>query len=1190
MRRIYPKLSALAFLLVLLFVSGNIYSQTFQWARAAAGQGFDYGNYITTDDSGNVYLSGQFEYDCNFGPKTVSTAGQHDIFVAKYNSSGTLIWVKRAGSTDGDAGHGIGLDAQRNIYTTGEFEKTCYFSVTDSVTVGGTNINNIYISKYDNNGNLVWLRSVVSNGDGRGRALACDTAGNIYFTGSFARNANFGGINISYYGYADAFLAKYNKDGNAVWVRKSGGTSDDKGKGVALDNFGNVFLCATFTNTANISGHFLSASGLYDSYIVKYDTSGNYIWAVKAGGTDTTKMAGITTDSDGNAYVTGYFIDSATFGTTTLISQGSYDFFIAKYNANGEFVWAKRGGGSYEDFGQGISYDSRRNLIYVTGQFDYMATFDGMPVSSVGNRDVFVSCWDTSGSIQWINTGGGAKRDAGFCVTQDTLGNVFASGFVDEGGTFGNQSIVGDTLADIFVTKISPPLTAQPTVSSSGISSSISNCTDINLSWTAGNGTYRIVVAKSGSSVNSFPNDGNSYVDNATFGSGSYLGSGCYVVYSGSGNACTITGLTVGTRYYFAIIEFNGTGVFSNYNTTQYAVANVLANSFIVNASAAPAFICPGNSTTLTALGGVSYTWSPATGLSATTGSSVTATLNSSITYTITATDGNGCNAVTSLPVTVNPLPNVSLPNFADACISSSSVVLTGGTPAGGSYSGSFVNAGSFNPAAAGTGNHSIVYSYTDANGCSNADTATINVRALPSVNLNTQSALCLNASAVSLTGGTPSGGTYSGTGVSNGMFNPSVAGSGMHIITYNYSDAFGCASSDTATILVNGLPSVTIGTFNSVCINASSFILSGGSPANGVYSGTGVISGSFFPNVAGAGTHTITYTYTDANGCAGNASSQITVNALPVVTVGPFNSVCQNSGAITLTSGNPAGGVYSGSGVSNGIFTPSSIGSNTIIYSYTDGNGCSTFATSSIQVNALPSVSISPFTPVCQNSGLVTLTGGNPAGGTWTGNNVSSGTFNPVQTGNNMVIYNYTDGNGCSNFATANLTVNALPSVSLGSDTTICMYHNIMLNAGAGFASYLWSTGAVTQSVTIDSTGIGIGTGSVSVTVTNAANCSATDQIQITFDICAKVADVKGQSPIGIVYPNPFTDQFTVFTDEKENGIAITFSDVLGNIILKKTISTPTEIIRPEVAEGIYFLRIEKGKTVTTVKLLKTK
>ncbi|MCX6273909.1 MAG: SBBP repeat-containing protein [Bacteroidetes bacterium] len=1255
-------LSSIALVMILSFFSQNTFSQTYQWANAAAGQGFDYGNYITTDDSGNVYVSGQFEYDCYFGTKMVSTAGQHDIFLAKYNSAGTLKWLKSAGGSDGDAGHGIGMDANRNIYTSGEFETTCHWTASDSATVGGNGINNIYITKYDNNGNLIWLRNAVSNGDSRGRALVTDTAGNSYFTGSFSRNCAFGSINLTYFGSGDAFLAKYDKNGNAIWAKKAGGTSDDKGKGVALDNFGNVFLCATFTNTANISGNTVFASGKYDSFIAKYDTAGNYQWAVKAGGNDTTKMSGIATDNDGNSYVTGYFIDSTTFGTTTLHSLGSYDFFIAKYDASGNFVWAKRGGGANEDFGQGISFDKRRNLIYISGQFDYQANFDGLAVTSAGNRDIFISAWDTSGSIQWIKTGGGTQRDAGFGVANDTLGNVLATGFVDGGGVFGSNTIVGDSLSDIFVTKLAPPIASQPTVAASAISSSVSNCTDISLSWTNGNGAYRIVVAKAGSAVSVFPVDGNYYNASAVFGSGSYLGSGNYIVYSGSSNACTVTGLTAGTRYHFAVIEYNGSGIQTNYNTTSYLVTNALASIFTVTASATPAAICPGSSTSLTASGGVTYSWSPSTGLSATTGSSVTATLNSSITYTITATDAGGCISTTTLPVTVNPLPTVTLGNIPDACITTTAVAMAGGSPAGGTYSGSFVNAGVFNPSAAGIGPHNITYSYTDGNGCSNTATASINVRALPVVMVNTQNAICINASPVALAGGTPAGGTYSGTGVTSGNFDPSAAGVGSQIITYSYADAFGCANSDTATILVNALPTVTLSSFNPVCVNAASFSLSGGSPAGGVYSGTGVTSGSFFPNVSGAGTHTITYIYSDANGCSANATNTITVNALPVVTLGSFSAVCQNSGPVTLTGGSPAGGAYSGSGVSNGVFTPSSVGSNTIIYNYTDGNGCSNFATSSILVNTLPTVTINPFNAVCQNSGSFALTGGNPAGGTWTGGNVSAGSFNPINAGSNMVIYNYTNANGCSNFATTSILVNALPAVTitpfngvcegsssfaltggnpaggtwsgtnvaggvfspvtlgansiayaftdangctgnanstitvnplpvvaLGGATTICMYSNISLNAGAGYTAYQWSNGATTQTILVDTTGTGIGTATFTVTVTNSNNCSGSDDINITFDICAGVAPLTEQPPLGIVFPNPFSNEFTVFTDAREQGIQVTFSDVLGNIIMKRTLTSSSETIRPNVPAGIYFLRIEKGKTINTIKVVKT-
>ncbi len=1182
---------AILFALCAIIYSEKSTAQTYQWAKSASSQGYDYGNGIITDDSGNVYIAGQIEYSCDFGNGVVlNTAGKHDIFLAKYNSAGTLKWAKRAGGPGGDVGWGIGLDASRNIYLTGEVENGAGFAPGDTIYVNG-GPNNAFLAKYNNDGAFLWVERAGGNADAKGRPLVVDPAGYIYSSGYFTGAANFGTQNITATAGNDMFLAKWDTAGNCIWVKKGGGNSEDRGRGLALDASGNVFVTGTFTSSANFSGTNITGTGWNDTYTAKYNSSGTLQWVRTGSGTDTTRAMAAACDNNGNVYITGYFINSTTFGSTTLTSLGSYEFFMAKYDASGNLIWAKRGGGPNEDFGQGISFDKKSNLLYVTGQFDSQATFDGLSVTSAGNRDVFISAWDTSGSIQWIKTGGGSQRDAGFAVANDTLGNIFGTGFFDfPSASFGTNTVSGDSLANIFVTKISPAFASEPTTASTNISSTIINCNDVNLTWTSGNGSSRMVIAKAGSAVSIFPVDGNYYTANSTFGNGSYLGSGNYVVYSGSGNSCTVTGLTVGTHYYFAVVEFNGSGVTSNYNTSSYLTANAIANSFNVTASSFPTSFCPGGTAALTASGGLTYTWSPATGLDATTGSTVNATLNSSVTYTVNATDINGCHAATTVSVTVNPLPTVTLNNLTDACITSTSVALTGGSPAGGTYSGSFVTAGTFDASSAGLGSHDIFYSYTDGNGCSNADTASINVRALPTVDVSTQNSVCINASPVALTNGTPAGGTYSGTGVSSGNFDPSVTGTGVQIITYSYVDTFGCANSDTATIMVNALPTVTLGTFNSVCVNGSAVVLSGGSPAGGTYNGTSVVSGNFYPNIAGVGQFTITYAYSDANGCMNNASNTITVNALPTVTLGSFNAVCQNSGGVTLTGGLPAGGLYSGSNVGGGVFTPTVVGSNTIIYNYTDGNGCSNFATSTIMVNVLPTVTVSPFNPVCQNTPAFALTGGSPAGGIWTGSGVAAGNFYSTTLGNNTVIYNYTDGNGCTNHANTTIVVNANPVVALGVDTTVCANSNILIDAGAGYTSYLWSTGATTQSILVDTVGIGIGTTIVTVTVSNAANCTANDNIHIMFDICAGINPITQQPPLAIVYPNPFSDELTIYSDANEKNITITFCDVLGNIILKKTISKSTETINPDVPAGIYFLRVEKGKTVSTIKVVKTK
>jgi gliding motility-associated-like protein len=427
---------------------------------------------------------------------------------------------------------------------------------------------------------------------------------------------------------------------------------------------------------------------------------------------------------------------------------------------------------------------------------------------------------------------------------------------------------------------------------------------------------------------------------------------------------------------------------------------------------------------------------------------------------------------------------------------------LSGGSPAGGTYSGTGVSGGNFDPATAGSGTHTITYSYTDINGCTNSANNTITVNALPTVNVGPFTDVCISAPLFALSGGNPAGGYYSGTGVSSNNFDPAVAGIGIHFINYTYTDGNGCTNTNNAPLTVYALPNVTLGAFTDVCISAAPFALSGGSPAGGTYSGTGVSGGNFDPSIAGIGTHTITYTYTDGNSCTNSANNTITVYNLPSVNLSAFADVCINAPTFALSGGTPAGGNYSGTGVSGNNFSPSvaGIGTHTITYTYTDGNGCSNSTNGSITVNGLPTVTLSAQSAVCISAPSFPLSGGSPSGGTYSGNGVSGGNFSPAGAGagTHTITYTYTDGNGCTNTANNTLTVYALPTVSVASFANVCISaSSFPLSGGSPVGGTYSGTGV--SGGNFDPAVAGVGTFTVTYSYTDGNGCSATASEDIT-------------------------------------------------------------------------------------------
>lgn len=409
--------------------------------------------------------------------------------------------------------------------------------------------------------------------------------------------------------------------------------------------------------------------------------------------------------------------------------------------------------------------------------------------------------------------------------------------------------------------------------------------------------------------------------------------------------------------------------------------------------------------------------------------------------FSITVTNQNGCTATQAYAVNILCPPSIAtIATFPPACSDQGLITLTGGSPLGGTYSGIGVTNGVFDPT---VGTQLITYTFVDIYTCDNIISTSITVNDPPIVTMSALPDVCSNESPVNLTGGSPLGGTYSGVGVTFNNFDPSV---GTQTITYTYTDNNTCTASTNAVLMVLNAPNVSIAALPSLCLLSSNYVLIEGSPMGGIYSGNGVSNGEFDLSV---GTSTITYTYTDSNnGCEASASGTLTVNAAPVVTLSTLPTLCSNAASYQLTEGSPVGGTYSGSGVTGNQFNSAS-GSSTITYAYTDAStGCSASASGTINVNNAPSVTLSALPTLCINDPSITLTQGSPAGGAYSGTNVTGNTFNPISTGTITVTYSFTNGSGCSGVASSNIVVNSCVGINEIAFDDVNVYPNPASNS----------------------------------------------------------------------------------------------------------------------------------------------
>ena len=342
----------------------------FQWAKNAVGVNAESGESIAVDANGNVLVAGHFfSSTVSFGTFSLTSNGMFDFFIVKYDPAGNVLWAKSGGGQFFDYAKAIVTDNTGNVYVAGNYySPTITVGNSTLTSVGGADG---FLIKYNTAGNQIWAKNIGGDMDDLINGITADQNGNIYITGSFQSSSLVcDNYTLTSPGSAEAFVTKYNGSGNVIWARNFEGTNDDDGNAIAVDGSENVFITGKYASPfLTIDSYTLTNQGSSDAFVTKLDALGNALWAKSAGGSFNDSGYEITLDPFGNTYIAGDFNSSTlTVESFTLSNFGNFDFFIAKYNSAGNAIWAKAEGDINDEVCTGLSTDVNANL-YITGHF-----------------------------------------------------------------------------------------------------------------------------------------------------------------------------------------------------------------------------------------------------------------------------------------------------------------------------------------------------------------------------------------------------------------------------------------------------------------------------------------------------------------------------------------------------------------------------------------------------------------------------------------------------------------------------------------------------------------------------------------------------------------------------------------------------------------------------------------------------
>ena len=870
----------------------------------AFGQVTEYNSQVQENDraisvlysnDGNIVVVGEY-----------SNSSGKDIYFAKLTPQGAVLSAKR-------------FDAGQN-----ETPSSMIKTSDGGYLIAGTTFNlsqsndKILLIKVDSDGNMQWSKFI---GDAFNRTVLSSFEHDVYqlVSGDFVITGYYqdGCTNVL---CRNLLVAKISAAGNLLWLKTYDLTQkSDWGNGIVEDSDGNLVVVG-------------ASDGPYlDCMLVKMNADGDILWNRKWGGNHHDGYSNIVINSAGNYFISGH--------ARSFSSGGNADLITALYSPTGDLLWNKIYGGSGDEL--------NGHIRAAGGGGYWLATY----TSSVGagSSDGYVAKFDENGNQIWAGTFGNAGDDRFFAF--DVSGDrILAAGYTTSFGPTGENSYLASVnlnetdgchftenylplvAENVFNSQSSPFTLITPNLDATGTVT----VSDFNISWNSPCACVPPTATITGpggvclgaSATFSAATSGATGMQWDADGDGVFEGSGDShsFAYSAPGNYVA--------RFWA-----------SNGNCEEIYVHSVIVYP-LPTANAGPdKTICPGTSTTLTGAGGGAYSWQPATGLSNPGVFNPVASPAQTTTYTLTVTDANGCTDTDEATITVTPGPTANAGPDKTICPGTSTTLTGSG---GGAYSWQpatgLSNPGIHNPVASPAQTTTYTLTVTDANGCADTDEVAVTIFY---ADAGTDAEVCLGAS-TRLRGSPGAGHSWS---PADGLSDPAVAdpvASPAQTTTYTLFVAHadgGCSATDEVTVTVHPLPTANAGPDVSLCVGNSVTLRGSGGTSFRWEPATNLSNPAVAAPVASpAQSTTYTLTVTDANGCTDTDETTITVTPLPTADAGPDVFLCKGNGAYLSGSGGTQYRWEPAAGLSNAsVATPFAAPNASTVYTLTvtDANGC---------------------------------------------------------------------------------------------------------------------------------------------------------------------------------------------------------------------------------------------------------